>query len=87
MTVNWSMGAKTPLQNGEQHRGKYWGPTMDKANLMLLLAVVSSNVLAEEWVVVSSTDDGGVTVYADQSTVRKEHDIVKIRTLGNFKKA
>jgi len=62
-------------------------PTMGKANLILLLAAATSSVLAEEWVAVGTTEDGGITVYADQSTIRKERNIVRIRTLGDFKKA
>ena len=60
---------------------------MRKVILMLLLAAVISSAIAEEWVAVSYTDDGGVTVYADPSTLRKEGNIVSLWTLGDFKKA
>jgi hypothetical protein len=55
--------------------------------LAVILAVVSSSAMAEEWVAVINTDDGGITVYADKSTIRKEGNIVNIWTLGDFKKA
>jgi hypothetical protein len=60
---------------------------MRNAILMLLLAGVSSNGIAGEWVAVSNTDDGGITVYANQSTIRNKGNIVNIWTLGDFKKA
>ena len=60
---------------------------MSRIILMLLLASVSYGVLADEWVAVISTGDGGITVYADKSTIRKEGNIVNIWTLGDFKKA
>lgn len=55
--------------------------------VMLLLAAVSSSAIAGEWVAVSYTDDGGVTVYADPSTIRKDGNIVSLWTLGDFKKS
>jgi hypothetical protein len=42
---------------------------------------------AGEWVAVANTDDGVITVYANQSTIRKEGNIVNIWALDDFKKA
>jgi hypothetical protein len=53
----------------------------------MLLASVSNGAMSEEWIAVSHTFKGDITVYADQSTIHKEGNIVKIRTLGDFKRA
>ncbi len=57
---------------------------MHKAILMMLLAVVSSNAMAE-WVKVS--EDKLVTVYADPTTIRKIGDKVKMWALWDYSTA
>ena len=56
---------------------------MHKVILMILLAVVSSSVMAE-WVVISGIDDLGITVYADPSSIRKSGNKVKMWVLFDF---
>ncbi len=56
---------------------------MHKTILMLLLAVVSSSAMAE-WVVISDSDDLGITVYADPSSIRKSGNKVKMWILFDF---
>lgn len=56
---------------------------MRKVILMLLLAVVSGNVMAE-WVAIGKSDDDGMTIYANPSTIRKNGNIVKMWTLNDF---
>jgi hypothetical protein len=60
---------------------------MRKVIWVILLSGMNSSAMAQQWVQVASTVDGDITVYADQSTIRKEGNIVKIWTLGDFKKA
>ncbi len=59
---------------------------MRKGFLLLLLVFVCSNSMAEAWIKVASTADGGVNVFADESTIRKEGAIVTVWTLGDFNK-
>jgi hypothetical protein len=60
---------------------------MCKAILMLVLTGLSNGAMAEEWVAVVHTDDGGITVYGNQSATHMDGNIVRIWTLGDFKKA
>ena len=55
---------------------------MYKAILMMLLCVVSRSVAAE-WVVVGSNDKA--TIYVDQPPIHKSSNVVKMRTLFDFK--
>lgn len=55
---------------------------MRRINLMMLLAVVSSNVMAE-WVEIGSSDAS--TIYADPATIRKTGNMVKMWNLSDFK--
>jgi hypothetical protein len=55
---------------------------MKKLLLTLLLAIVSSSVMAE-WVEVGTTDS--YLVYADPTSIRKVGDIVKMRTRVDYK--
>ena len=59
---------------------------MHKVIVMMLLTVVSSNAMAE-WVEVSSSDDLGITVYADPSSIRKADNKLKMWFLSDYKKA
>ena len=58
---------------------------MKKLLLTLILVVVSSNVMAE-WVEISSSDDLGITVYADPSSIRKADNKLEMRFLSDYKK-
>jgi hypothetical protein len=60
---------------------------MRKVIWVILLSGMSSSGMAQQWVQVASTVDGGITVYADQSAIRKEGSVIMILTLGDFKKA
>ena len=57
-----------------------------KLLLTLILAVVSNGAMAE-WVEVSSSDDLGITVYADPSSIHKVDNILKMWFLSDYKKA
>ena len=59
---------------------------MKKPLLILMLAVVSNSAMAE-WVEVSSSDDLGITVYADPSSSRKADNKLKMWFLSDYKKA
>ena len=58
---------------------------MHKVILMLLLAVVSSNAIAE-WVEVDTSRRVGLTAYADPDTIRKTGNRVKMWVLVDYKK-
>lgn len=55
---------------------------MCKAILMMLLAVVSSNAMAE-WVKVGGSDT--LSIYADPTTIRKKSNIVKMWNMFDLK--
>ena len=55
---------------------------MRKAILMMLLAVVSGNAVAE-WVTVAQNEN--TTTYADPATIRRSGDMVKMWHLYDFK--
>lgn len=57
---------------------------MRKVLLMLLLSVVSSSAMAE-WVKVVSNEAG--TFYADPTSIIKSSNMVKMRTLHDYKTA
>lgn len=57
---------------------------MRKVLLMLLLAVVSSSAMAE-WIKVGSNETG--TFYADPTSIIKSSNMVKMRTLHDYKTA
>ena len=59
---------------------------MKKLLLTLILAVVSSSVLAE-WVRVVTPLDERLTTYADPSTIRKSSSSVKMWSMVDFKEA
>ena len=58
---------------------------MKKLLLTLVLAVVSSGAMAE-WVKVSSSEDLGITVYADPSSIRKADNKLEMWFLSDYKK-
>lgn len=55
---------------------------MRKTILMMLLAVVSINAMAE-WEKIGVNSEGSI-VYADAATIRKKNNKVKIWTLADF---
>lgn len=57
---------------------------MRKLALMILLAVVSSNAMAE-WVKVGHNE--GITIYTDPSTISRADDLVKLWKLVDYQKA
>lgn len=57
---------------------------MRKAALMVLLAVASSNAMAE-WIEVGSNEI--TTVYVDSSTIQREGNLAKMWHLIDFKRA
>jgi hypothetical protein len=57
---------------------------MSKTVLMLMLAVVSSNAMAE-WIEISSSEY--TTEYIDPSTRRQNGNMVKLWNMTNYKKA
>lgn len=57
---------------------------MSKVILTVILAVVSSNAMAE-WVRVGRTDNATRTIYANPSTISKNGNIVKMWSLQDFK--
>lgn len=59
---------------------------MQKVMLMVVLAVASSNALAE-WVRVTANADNGLTVYADPSSISKSGNTVTMWSLYDFKTA
>ena len=59
---------------------------MHKAILIIMFTVASSGAMAE-WVEVSSSDDLGITVYADPSSIRKADNKLKMWFLSDYKKA
>lgn len=63
------------------------GVAMRKVIWVILLSGMNSSAMAQQWVEVASTVEGDITVYANQSTILKEGNIVKILTLGDFKNA
>ena len=58
---------------------------MYKIILVMLLAIVSGNALAEEWIEIGGGKE--LTIYVESTFVHKEGDRVKIWTLHNFKTA
>lgn len=54
---------------------------MRKIILMLLLAIVSSNAMAE-WVQIGGY--GGAAIYTDSSNIQKEDNIVRMWILHNY---
>ena len=59
---------------------------MKKLLLTLMLAIVSSSVMAE-WVEISRNEDFGITVYADPANTRKSGNEVKMWVLVDYKSA
>jgi len=58
---------------------------MKKLLLILMLVFMSSNVMAEWTALKWSHEDGGLTLFVDYTTIRKEGDIVKMLSLVDFK--
>jgi hypothetical protein len=58
---------------------------MKKLLLTLMLTVASSSAMAV-WVEVSSSDDLGITVYADPSSIRKADNKLEMWFLSDYKK-
>src|ERR1017187_4578404 len=59
---------------------------MRKTVLVLLLAIVSNNAIAE-WVLLGTDNDETASVYADPSSFSKNGDMVKIWSMIDFQKA
>ena len=58
---------------------------MKKLLLMLMLFSISTSVMAEWTALKWSHEDGGLTLFVDYTTIRKEGDIVKMFSLVDFK--
>jgi hypothetical protein len=58
---------------------------MKKLMQTLMLIVLSSSAMAK-WVEVSSSDDLGITVYADPSSIRKADNKLKMWFMSDYKK-
>ena len=61
-----------------------WVVAMHKAILMMLLAIMSSSAVAE-WVEVGTTSNETVILYADQATIDKTGNRVKMWSLSDYK--
>ena len=62
------------------------GIAIRKAILMLLLAVVSKNTMAE-WERIGNANDGNSTEYADPSTILRDGHLVRMWGLSDYKSA
>ena len=58
---------------------------MKKLLLILMLFFISNSVMAEWTALKWSHEDGGLTLYVDDTTIRKEGNIVKMLSLVDFK--
>ena len=58
---------------------------MRKLLLMLMLIFISTSVMAEWTALKWSHEDGGLTLFVDYTTIRKEGDKVKMLSLVDFK--
>jgi hypothetical protein len=58
---------------------------MRKSLLMLMLIFISTSVMAEWTALKWSHEDGGLTLFVDYTTIRKEGDKVKMLSLVDFK--
>jgi hypothetical protein len=58
---------------------------MKKLLLILMLFFINTSVMAEWTALKWSHEDGGLTLYVDITTIRKEGDIVKMLSLVDFK--
>ena len=58
---------------------------MKKLLLMLMLIFISTSVMAEWTALKWSHEDGGLTLFVDYTTIRKEGDIAKMLSLVDFK--
>ena len=55
-----------------------------KKILMMLLLLVSTNVLAVDWVKVGGAVDGSVTTYVDPQSIRKDGNKVRLWDLKDY---
>ncbi len=57
---------------------------MRKLLLLLMLVFINTSVMAEWTAVKWNHEDGGLTLYVDYTTIRKEGDRVKMLSLADF---
>jgi hypothetical protein len=57
---------------------------MRKLLLLLMLVFISTSVMAEWTAVKWNHEDGGLTLYVDYTTIRKEGDRVRMLSLADF---
>ncbi|TFH12837.1 MAG: hypothetical protein E4H07_00495 [Nitrosomonadales bacterium] len=57
---------------------------MKKLLLILILALMNTNAIAEWTAVKWDHEDGGLTLYVDHATIRKENNRVKMLSLTDF---
>lgn len=57
---------------------------MSKLLLLLMLVFISTSVMAEWTALKWNHEDGGLTLYVDYTTIRKEGDRVKMLSLADF---
>ena len=57
---------------------------MSKLLLLLMLVFISSSVMAEWTALKWNHEDGGLTLYVDYTTIRKEGDRVRMLSLADF---
>ena len=57
---------------------------MRKLLLLLMLVFISTSVMAEWTALKWNHEDGGLTLYIDYTTIRKEGDRVKMLSLVDF---